>query len=114
MTAREVLDGIRGRLTAATPGPWAVDEDEDGFDGHSVYQNDGITWGRAYICQDMHQGEDEGKADATFIAAAPMDVARLVAAVEGVLGLADKWWANFPSKARDIEAAIEAALKEGE
>lgn len=76
------LDEIQIRADKASKGPWAVDHDD--YDGASVYMDDGITWGRAYVCTDMRQGEDEGEHDAEFIAAARADVPALVAALRAV------------------------------
>lgn len=94
MTAREVLDGIKDRLTAATPGPWE-------FDGAEIttvpdYESDNPTpWKAVMDCEvscgsycyggsvAMSIGDD----DRAFIAAAPVDVARLTRAVEAVLEL---------------------------
>lgn len=122
MTAREVLDGIRGRLAAATPGPWTTEPIERGRYAHiesRVYRMRG-----SHILLSPSDGE-AGQAkttDAAFIAAAPTDVTRLVAAVDTVLGLADR--ARFVARAdgkndgcvstEQLHAAIEAALKEGE
>ena len=94
MTAREVLDGIKERLAAATPGPWE-------FDGAEIttvpdYESDNPTpWKAVMDCEvscgsycyggsvAMSIGDD----DRAFIAAAPVDVARLTRAVEAVLNL---------------------------
>lgn len=68
------IAAIQERLSAATPGPWAVEGDK-GF-GHKVYQPGG--WATLYVCGELHQGHDDGLNDATFIAAAPSDVAYLL------------------------------------
>ena len=86
-----ILDEIQARADAATEGPWAVEVDDDGFDGASVLLDDGVGWGTAYICQDMHQGESEGVADAEFISHAREDVPKLVAALRAVEVLAEQW-----------------------
>lgn len=105
--AREVLDGIRGRLTAATPGPWFSSR-------YYVGAGDDPT------DPDIELAVASLKDDATFIAAAPTDVARLVSAVEAVLGLTEATkhthrLGGLPIVfVEDVRAAIEAALKEGE
>lgn len=86
----KVLDTIQARADAATEGPWAVEVDEDGFDGASVYLKDG-GYGTAYISQNMWQGPTEGEADAEFIAHAREDVPKLVAALRAVEVLAEQW-----------------------
>lgn len=118
MTACEVLDGIRGRLGKANPlgAEWAALTDPGD-------RNRAPAW--IVDADDLEVRLDAtyaaGKV-ATFIAAAPVDVARLVAAVEAVLRLADR--ARFVARAvgkndgcvsvGQLHAAIEAALKEGE
>ena len=99
VTAREVLDGIKGRLGAATPGPWA----HYGDLGHEIYPIHGEE-------PETVAGEVPRVADATFMAAAPVDVARLTRAVEAVLELADTWQQDFPYKADQLRSAIENAL----
>jgi len=73
------LDAIQAQLEAATPGPWAF----DGMDaGHSRYEmNWWVTAGDAgdSICdmdglnrsRNERVAQDDGRADAEFIAAAP-------------------------------------------
>lgn len=130
MTARDALDGIKARLAGATPGPWE-------FDGDTVCQKSGnyaevipTTVNCMSYCYGGSVQRPETP-DAEFIAAAPMDVARLVGAVEAVLGLAGDWEANYGSGSKaeqvlgkqkvsidfavgHIRAAIENALKEGQ
>lgn len=91
MTAREVLDGIKGRLGAATPGPWKAEPVEQGRFAHiesRVYSLRG-----SHILLSPADGE-AGQAktnDANFIASAPSTVSRLTAAVESVLSRLDEW-----------------------
>ena len=75
MTAREVLDGIKGRLAAATPWPWEVRTDDLTDDVDVVH----ATCGQKHLPRTY--------ADAELIANAPVDVARLTRAVEAVLEL---------------------------
>ena len=81
---KRALDQIRVRLNDATihDGPWAV---EDSDWGCKVYVRD-HGFGTMYICEDMQQ-QDNGRQDATFIANAPTDMSRLLAAVESVIAL---------------------------
>ena len=114
VTAREVLDIINTRLQAASihDGPWAVEEDDTW--GAKVYVRE-PGFGTMYICENLNQGED-WLSDAEFIAAAPVDVARLTRAVEAVLEIAD-YWERTPAlrkgtAASEVRAAIENALGE--
>ena len=90
-----ILDNIQARADKASKGPWAVDHDD--FDGASVYMDDGITWGRAYVCRDLQQGEDEGRADAAFIAHARADIPTLVAALRAVEAIHTKELGGTPT-----------------
>jgi len=104
VTAREVLDGINTRLAAATPGPWAVE-----YDNNDDYEA-GISYGDFPYCirgprnvsltaselekpfwQDhknrVSEVSEMSEDDAQLIANAPTDVARLTRAVEAVLEL---------------------------
>ena len=76
MTAREVLDGIKGRLAAATPGPWFASRFWVGA-------------GEDHSDPDTEVAKAAFLSDASFIAAAPVDVARLTRAVEAALDACD-------------------------
>ena len=106
------LDDIQARADKASTGPWAVDHED--YDGASVYMNDGIGWGRAYVCTDLQQGEDEGANDAEFIAHAREDVPKLVAALraaEEVAARLDMMSGHtYGYWARQLRAAIGEAL----
>lgn len=106
------IDPIRARLAAATPGPWEI-----------------IGGGEYLTGVDIHVGSAEGGVrirDAEFIAAAPADIARLLAAVEalekiarelvseitGNDGLEDEAQDELRScAAKRIRAAIASALE---
>ena len=112
MTAREVLDGIKGRLAAATPGPWTT--------GSAVAGTNGVYFGTVHDPEDPTEpgillGEAHAQ-DAYFIAAAPVDVARLTRAIEDVLERADRLSKSKQCEdreiAEDLHAAIENALGE--
>jgi hypothetical protein len=47
-----------------------------------------------------------------IVAAAPTDQARLLAAVQAVLEVADRWEEDFPHKAWQIRSALSKALTE--
>lgn len=89
MTDDELAE-IKGRLTMATPGPWAHGQnggyvilgykpemkriDGYGADDHICILDDGDQY--------RYRSEDEQLANAKFIANAPTDIARLLAEVE--------------------------------
>jgi len=75
---REVLDGIDARLAAATPGPWAA---------YAGCIRQDRSWRDASDVVVDYDGERPSIPNAAFIAAAPVDVARLTRAVEAVLEL---------------------------
>lgn len=126
MTARSVLDGMKARVSALTwAPPWKAWDRGIGYEVHS--QGD----------EPINSGHRETftKADATFIAAAPTDVARLVAAVEAALDVAetletytrnarnnnhilDSVWesraSGYEAATKLLRAAIENALGGGE
>lgn len=85
MTINSALAQIKARLTAATPGPWDFEPFDGSFGVYALEQRDNGDY--PAVVGYASEGESGTEADAEFIAAAPTDVARLVAAVEGVLGL---------------------------
>jgi hypothetical protein len=82
-TNKTLLEPIQNRLNAATPGPWHLDRDEPGEVASVVAyaRNDGVTIG-TYVADTV---EEDG--DAVFIANAPTDQARLLAAVQAVTAI---------------------------
>uniref|UniRef100_UPI003F495274 hypothetical protein n=1 Tax=Arthrobacter silvisoli TaxID=2291022 RepID=UPI003F495274 len=79
----EFLAPIRERLAAATEGPWVAEY--SGEQGNCVIPHDAQSTREAVaITRLYHQ-----QADAEFIAHAREDVPRLLAALDGVLALAD-------------------------
>jgi len=80
VTAREVLGGIKGRLTKATPGPWKIDKEDPTPLVSIVSIAEDQPWGWVEVARSLDT-------DAEFIAAAPVDVARLTRAVEAVLAV---------------------------
>ena len=107
---------IEARLAAATPGPW------------NVYRNDRevnmwvLSGDGSLECNLGYLG-NRPENDAEFIAAAPADVAYLLAELRKahealllhesfrdlIMALAEKWEMEFPSKAADLRAAVAAA-----
>lgn len=107
MTARVVLDGIKSRLEPALfHAPYIAD-------GRRVIQANNHPYLRPYLLSNNSM-----PVIAEFIAAAPTDVARLVAAVEAVLARADRLAKSRHSEdkeiAEDLYAAIGNALKESQ
>jgi hypothetical protein len=75
VTARAVLDGIKGRMAEVTNlGEWETTRSNDVV----IYAPNGFGAYKLIAHADA-------KTDATFIAAAPTDVARLTAAIDAVL-----------------------------
>jgi hypothetical protein len=120
VTARDVLDGMKARLSAATPWPWLVNDREQTV---RVEHSEGGMWlGEIMFdrsSEDYTDWMETFRPDATFIAAAPTDVARLTAALEAVLAvgeynfLDDQYAVGYNDALEDVRAAIENAL-EGE
>lgn len=103
------LDQIRARLEAATPGPWHVDGEPYEVKSLVQYAREGEVIVGTYISDVVERDED-----ATFIANAPTDIARLLAALDAVHALAsdleqladgDKHYAGLMRKA--IESALQ-------
>ena len=91
VSALEWLDEVRADLDKATPGPWGVEVTDWEV---SVFQHDQpddpyAGFGRAYVCQNLTQGETEGEADARLIASAPDRLDRMERALRAVLHLAE-------------------------
>ena len=82
------LEPIKERLDKAHTewGPWKAKEDS--WDGYSVVIDDNGP-GVSIIAEQIGQGEDEGRGDATFIAHAPEDIAALIIEVERLRGQID-------------------------
>jgi hypothetical protein len=115
VTAREVLGGMKARLSAAADmGVWSAKHPPGGDSWIAIEKPNGFTNVTAIVAKGID------KADAEFIAAAPTDVARLTAAVEAVLDVGKY---DFPINSHtegynealdDVRAAIETALKESQ
>jgi hypothetical protein len=102
VTAREVLDGIKVRLSELE-GPWEARSESPSMDGGN--------WtfrraGKPGIIMSTHM-YGHGSTKAEFIASAPATVARLTAAVEAVLALADR----LKSEAENAEHGARAAAE---
>ena len=91
----ELLQPMKDRLAAATPGPWEVVDFHEGFRRmdplHGVVNVDPRKPVMLADKQLTVQIEDGELADAEFIASAPTDQAKLIAAIEAVESLAEKW-----------------------
>lgn len=76
------LELIKDRLAKAHTewGEWTVQSEEWSECHHVVIRDD--EPGYSIIAEGIGQGEDDGLADATFIAEAPSDIAALIAEVE--------------------------------
>ncbi|NWL34467.1 hypothetical protein [Paenarthrobacter nitroguajacolicus] len=88
MTAPDIpalLEPIQNRLNAATPGPWSWDDDHwlEGVSGGYVLSNDSV------LEKNRIEPVTVSPDNAVFIANAPMDQARLLAAVQAVTGIAE-------------------------
>jgi hypothetical protein len=111
----KALDEIRARLAAATPGPWKANDDGtiDGSEYAEVICRGQVDC-MAYCAGGTSVIEgDNLKADADLIANAPTDIARLLAALDDLLYIADnktadnhvgRWWSST------IRGAIEKAV----
>lgn len=94
MSAREVLDEIQARVTAATPGPWEVSDANEGMHEYGPmwmvtndeFHNPSGGEDEPWLAVEMRVGDEQ---DAAFIAHARTDVPRLVAALRAVL---DNHW----------------------
>ena len=85
-------------------GPWAFEEDD--FDGYCVYINDGDSFGRSYIAQDISQGGSEGKSTAEFIATFdPPTVLALLSRLEQAEADVVNWKATAISRGERLEQA---------
>ena len=89
MSTLEWLDAVRADLDTATPGPWGVEVTDWDV---SVFQHDQpddpyAGFGRAYVCQNLTQGETEGEADARLIASAPDRLDKMERALRAVLAM---------------------------
>jgi hypothetical protein len=84
-TIPSLLQPLKDRLAAATPWPW-----EEYWQGHIHAPAKHPQAVAESICQTFGR-EDRKHPNAEFIAAAPTDQAKLIAAVEAVEALAEKW-----------------------
>ena len=109
------LSEIKARLDAATPGPW---HESDVCD--HVFQTNHITRDIWNICHAPLNGlHDNWINDKAFIANAPTDIARLIAALELAIEQRDFWmndteWTcdhNKESRRERENAAIERVLR---
>jgi hypothetical protein len=96
-----------------------IAEFDDYDESYSVLLDEGLSNGQAYICSHITQGEDEGKADADFIALCWNSHDSLVAALkelveyEGEVYAHLSRWGDDCRPAEKAYAAARAALKLG-
>lgn len=72
-----LLEPIHNRLNAATPGPWKADSYEVIADPYLLIVAD----------VDLHMPDEQAVKNAQFIAAAPTDLTRLLAAVQAEVAI---------------------------
>ncbi|KIA72712.1 hypothetical protein ANMWB30_24800 [Arthrobacter sp. MWB30] len=123
MTADRIaalLEPIQNRLNAATPGPW-VEYHENGTPGVLEAFNCPPATG-VYLVD--YASMDQKQKDAQFFANAPTDLARVLAAIEGLVELHEpvlqrQWGPHRPMCRHDsfdwpcpTVTAIESALSE--
>ena len=118
-----LLQPLKDRLAAATPGPWfreygdVITTDPDPRDVEEGY-DDPRSLRVVRAAPHLAKREPQAIKDATFIAAAPTDQAKLIAAIEAVESLASRT-VNAPIEysagylAQDILAALTQALGGG-
>lgn len=109
------LEQIRERHAAASPAPWAVMDVNDAGEGQNFIDVYSETDGLEVVCHlpdPANYSTRRGlQNDASFIAHAPTDMAKLLAAVDATLELADKAAAlcppgEWPETGSMAEAAI--------
>jgi len=86
-TVPSLLQPMKDRLTAATPGPW-VEYHENGTEGVREAFNCPPATGALLIDYTSH---DQRQRDANFIAHARTDMPKLLDAIAAVQALADSW-----------------------
>lgn len=95
----DLLQPMKDRLAAATPGPWfreygdVITTDPDPRDVEEGY-DDPRSLRVVRAAPHLAKREPQAIKDATFIASAPTDQAKLIAAIEGVEALAGAWQAR--------------------
>ncbi len=100
---------IRARLAAATPGPWDLRFNANG-EGE-LFGDDHNTWIALLPHRCVARLEEQMHKDAAFIAAAPTDIADLLAALEEAESCSVRsggdW--RFPGRQERLEAALRNA-----
>ena len=101
-----LLQPLKDRLAAATQGPWFQGRESDRYENtREVYSEREVSATSSDVATAIHKPED-----AALIANTPTDQAKLIAAIEAVLAVADRWEEDFPHKAWQIRAALTKAL----
>jgi len=105
-----VLDTIRERADAATPGPWAtaLEVDHDGQYWVVTPPDGSVLFS---VCKVGHKGEPKTEEDAEFIAHARTDIPALLAHIDALHTLLvnlvdgiDGYWASLPDNQLHIDA----------
>ncbi|WP_218649192.1 hypothetical protein [Paenarthrobacter nitroguajacolicus] len=115
---RALLVPFKDRLAAATPGPWTAWTTGTSGGDHWFVATAGCAI--AQIHADDVQGDNRRKSDAVFMANAPTDLARLLAAIEAVVDACDRVITNadghkppgppHPTREQGTALRIRAAL----
>lgn len=91
------LNAIQARVDAVTEGQWVVadttdpeSEWHDDYDSPMVVTDDSTPSMYTSIAEEFHQGSDNGRADATFVASAPEDIRWLLKLVSSLHDQLDK------------------------
>lgn len=117
MSITDLLQPIKDRLEAATPGPWFAHQEyiDMGVPDaqHTITDSPNRYDGKFIAAVGLHS--DVKHANSDLIRYAPTDQARLIAAVEAVEALAEYWEStpalrNGPA-AKDLRAALTSALE---
>ena len=109
-----LLEPIQNRLNAATPGPWAVMDVNDPGEGVNYIDVYAETDGLETVCKMPNPADysmrEYLQQDADFIANAPTDQARLLAAVQAVTGLhkVERRYLQTKNADRSFDTAEEA------
>lgn len=103
-TITDLLQPIKGRLNAATPGPYLINDEEQTV--RVEHPQHGMWCGEIiYDRSGEHSSEWFGtyRRDAELIANIPTDQAKLIAALEAVVGEVEFWRQQFTtSNSQDV------------
>ena len=107
-----LLQPLKDRLAAATPGPWHARTVTSGrFEGVEARVVD-LRGAHILLGPADGQAGQARESDATFIASAPTDQAKLIAAIEAVVGLHKPVAGHNPACECGIPAGAGASCEE--